>query len=319
MVRWRWVGSKVIGYGRQALPVVVSAGLITWVVWHVTPAKLWQALQTGIWPWLVLATALEIIASFFWDATCVWWLFSQPNRPLSYWAAVRARGEATLWSAVNLEIGGGVFAWKMTRIQNIPLTDTLGRLFLLALFDFGTLQSLALVGSFLQPEALLRWLRWVSVGAVCGLALMILIYRFLPNRWREWLVQWRLAHWLRWWDTRRSITLWAMRLTMFLIVVAYAGVCLAISGVPVTVWLVLGVVPYVLVAESLPGTGGLGEREVALIYLLHVPAHLTGMVVSFGLIWSVMTILGRITIGSICTWLPRQHEPEMTPSESAAA
>jgi hypothetical protein len=321
VVRWRTIRSRLVLYGRHAMPVVISGGLITWLIWHVTPAKLFAALSTGVWHWLVLATALQIIVSFFWDATCVWWLFAQPDRPLSYWAAVRARGEATLWSAINLEIGGGVFAWKMSRLQKMTLTDSLGRLFLLALFDFGTLQSLALVGSFLRPaDLLVAWLRWVSAAVLFGLFVLIVAYYVMPNRWHSWLVQWKLAHWLRWWSWRHSLKLWAMRLTMFLIVVTYAGVCLAISGIHMDVWIVLGVIPYVLVAEALPGTGGLGEREWALILLLHVPTTQSGMILSFGLIWSVMTILGRITIGSISTWLPHQRSPlEEKPPESVAA
>ncbi|HZU35466.1 MAG TPA: hypothetical protein VFA18_06150, partial [Gemmataceae bacterium] len=109
MIRWRALGSRLLHYGHRALPVVISGALITWLIWHVTLTKLLEALSTGVWPWLVLAGAIEVIVSFFWDATCVWWLFAQPDRALSYWQAVRARGEATLWSAINLEIGGGVF------------------------------------------------------------------------------------------------------------------------------------------------------------------------------------------------------------------
>ena len=58
---------------------------------------------------------------------------------------------------------------------------------LLALFDFGTLQGLALLASFLKPSPLIRSLRWLCLTAVLGLAVLVLLVSWLPQRWRRWL------------------------------------------------------------------------------------------------------------------------------------
>ena len=102
------------------------------------------------------------------------------------------------------------------------------------------------------------------------------------------------------------------------------------AAAPDEAWLVAGGVglgPFVMLAEALPGTGGLGEREAALLYLLDPPEEQRAVVLSFGLIWSTVIILGRITIGLVSALLPRaetqstlsQEEPETERQPAATA
>jgi hypothetical protein len=254
--------------GRRAGPAVISVGLVSWIVWKVSPREIAAALSTSAWPWLVLATVVQLVVLFLWDTLSLWWLFSQPDRWLPFRAVLRPRTDSALWTAINLEVGRGVFAWELAKATGMPVSAALGRCLVLALFDFGTLQALALAASFLRPDPLIGHLRWICVVSTSGLAVLAVALRFVPERWRRWLEGKDWGHWLAWWGWRHTLVLAAQRLILFLLVIVYAGVCLAICGIPADARTVLEVIPFVLLAESLPGTGGLGEREVALVYLL---------------------------------------------------
>ena len=296
-------------YGKKVVPFLISFGLVTWLIWKITPEKLLVVLSTSSWPWLVLATVVQLVVLFLWDTINLWWLFSQPHpehRP-PFRIVLRARTDSIQWSAINLEIGQGVFAYKVAKAIGEPVSEALGRFFVLALFDFGTLQSLGLIGSFLVTNPLIATLRWVCVASVLGLLALALLLHFLPANWRQWLQAKNWGRWLQWWSWRHSLLLWAQRLTMFVLVILYAWVGLRIIGISADARMVFGTIPFVLLAESLPGTGGLGERETALIYLLN-PGGKEADLLAFGLIWSTVVICGRVLIGLVSSWLPHAEE-----------
>lgn len=310
---WRKLGSSLWRRGRQFFPIVVSAGLITFLVWHITPERLFAAFAQVNWPWLVVATAVQVVVLFLWDTVCIWWLFSQPDRPLLWRRVCRIRSDTVIWSAVNLELGQGAFAWQLAKHCQVSVSGTLSRCVLLSLFDMSALLSLALVGSFVRPTALTAQLRWICVGGLAGLALFALVLRLLPARWRKWLTAKPWAGWLGWFDWRRGVILFLLRLTMFLLVVAYAGVGLAICRIPVDPATAVGIIPFVMLAESLPGTAGLGERETALVYIYPAGADQAAVLLSFGLIWSVVVIVGRVAIGVTSWYLPHPPPGEACP------
>lgn len=280
--------------------------MITWLVWKITPEKLLWALSLDSWPWLVLATFVQVAVLFSWDTVSLWWLFSQPDHPLPFRMVFRARTDSVLWSAVNLEIGQGVFAAKIADLCKESLTAALGRCLVLALFDTGTLMSLGVVGSFIKPDPVTIYFRWPCLGIVMGLLALALVLRWLPQRAKDWLASRDWASWLSWWNWRHSVQLTAQRLILFLLMFLYAGVGLAICRVPADVRTLFGTMPFVLLAEALPGTGGLGERETALVYLLGATGEQRAELLGFGLIWSFGVILGRVAIGLASAWLPRK-------------
>jgi hypothetical protein len=303
---WREIGANLVRRTRMIFPVLISGGLITWLVWSISPARLVAAFTASNWPWLVLATAAQVVVLFAWDSLCVWWLFSQPHRHLPFRMVLRLRTDTVIWSAANLEIGQAAFAWQLSKAADIPLTGTLGYCVLLSLFDIGTLLSLALVGSFLQPNPMTRPWRWVCIGGLAGLGLLTAALKLLPDRWRGRLAAKPWASWLAWLNWRRAFILWGLRLVMFLLVLVYAGVGLMICRLPADPLTVMGVIPFVLMAESLPGTAGLGERETALVYLYPGGSEQRAVLLSFGLIWSTVVILGRVAIGLVSWYLPRR-------------
>jgi hypothetical protein len=309
--RWRTLGSALFRYGKQVFPFLVSGGLVTWLVWRITPEKLFAALSGSRWPWLVFASVVQLVVLFLWDTINLWWLFSQPDpsRRPPFRLVLRERCNSILWSAINLELGQGVFAYKLATALHESVGQALGRFLVLDLFDFGTLQSLGLLGSFLVTNPLIEIVRWVCLASTLGLIVLALLFAFMPAPWRKWLEDKSWGSWLRWWGWRHSLLLWAQRLTMFLLVYLYAYVGLLICGIALDARTVFGTIPFVLIAESLPGTGGLGERETALVYLLD-PGDKAAVLLSFGLIWSTVVILGRILIGLGAAVVARWKERE---------
>ncbi len=306
---WREVGRALLRWGRQALPFLVSGGLVTWLIWSVSPGQLFSALSSTVWPWLVAATLVQLIILFLWDAVSQWWLLSLPDHPLPFWAVFRERVDATLWTAVNVQLGQGVFTWNVVRKCGQPsLTDAFGRTAVLGLYDFGICMVLGFIGSFLKSDPLIWVLRWVCLGGLVSLLILELLVVLLPAGWRDQLVRQGWLGWLTWWRWRHSLELAGQRLVLFLLVLVYAGVGLALCGFPADIRTVLSVIPLVLVAEGLPSTGGLGQREVALVYLLQPEtSEQRATLLSFGLIWSVGIILGRLGIGLVGRWLHRRE------------
>lgn len=305
--RWYATGSILWQRGRHVFPVLISLGLVAWLVWMVSPQRLFEAFVTTHWPWLVVVSLVQAVVLFSWDTFCLWWLFSQPDRRLPFRGVFRLRSDTIIWSAVNLEIGQGIFAWQLAKNLNMPVTATLGRAVLLALFDCGSLLSLALVGSFIKPIPQTQPLRWICIGVLAGLALLTVIVKMLPDSWSAWLTARPWAGWLRWLTWRQASWLAGLRLIMFLLVLVYAGVCLAIAGLPVDPWTVVGTIPFVLMAESLPGTGGLGERDTALMFLYPAAVEQRPVLLTVSLTWALIVNLARIGISLVSWCLPRDR------------
>jgi hypothetical protein len=301
----------LLRYGRWIAPPLVSIALLAWLIWSITPQRLGAAMTTPAFPWLVLATFVQVGVLFLWDTVCVWWLFSLPHRQLSFRTVLRARVDTVIWSAINLEIGQAAFSWRIAKLTDDSLKRTLGRSLLLGIFDTGTLQGLALAGSLLVDEPIIHWLKWISAAIVVGLVLLGTMIRFLPMRWRAKLEQSAWFDWLRWWTWRDSIVLSALRLAMFLLVLLYAWAALVICQMLPDARTVFGVIPFVITAESLPGAAGLGQRETALVYLLHPSDSQRALVLAWGLTWSVGVILGRVAIGLLGWILPHRADPTL--------
>src|SRR5262249_19634652 len=121
-------GSTLLRWGRHGAPVLVSVGLVAWLVWTVTPGKLLNATSTSVWPWLVLATLVQLLVMFLWDTVSLWWLLSLPDQPVSFPMVLRKRIDASLWTAVNVQLGQGMFAWNVARSARLSQADALGRL-----------------------------------------------------------------------------------------------------------------------------------------------------------------------------------------------
>ena len=294
--------SPLLRAARRGLPALISAGLVGWLVWRVSPGSLARAAAALDWPALVPWTLAELFALFGWDIVCLRWLFSQPDRPLPFRAVLRARARSYLWMVLNYGLGQGVLAWHLARARGLSLASAIGRCVLMALHDLTVLFSLGLGAALLNPDPRARPLRWVcAVGllVLAGVALALILF---PARWRTRLAP--RADWLGWWSWRHSLTLLGLRGAFFLIIAVYVTVGLRLAGFPLEPGAVYRVIPLVLLAEALPSISGLGTRDTALLGLLHPAPELRGLVLAFSLLWSSVLLIGRVAVGLAAWWLP---------------
>jgi hypothetical protein len=289
---------------RKAIPVLISAGLLAFVVYRVSPHELGRAAAVVHWGWLVPLTAGLVLGLYFWDAVCLRWLFARPDAPLPYRAALYARGTSYLASAVNYEMGQGMLAWYLSRKQGMTLLAALSRCVLLAVHDVAVLLALGLIGALLSTDQRALVIRLVCGLGLSGLLALLLLAPNLPQRWRAaWLTsRWGAA--LDDWDRRRTFHLFLLRGVYYAIILGYAVASLPFCGVYLDPLVTFSVVPLVLLADGLPiSISGLGTRETALLLLLQPeqPAR----IIAFSLFWSTGLLTGRALLGLGHYWLPQ--------------
>jgi hypothetical protein len=302
---------------RKAIPVLVSAALVTWVVYRVPPHDLRDAAARLDWPLLALITAGMVLGLYFWDAFCLRWLFSQPKLQLCYGTALHARGTAYLAGALNYELGQGVLAWKLAQAQDIPLLGALGRCVLLGLHDVAVLLSLGLLGALLSTDARAPAIRISCTASLIGLFGLAVFVMYMPSTWRLRLQASRWGAWLGWWTWGRSVRLCILRGGYYGLIIIYAATALPLCGVYLDYGVVFSVIPLVLLADGLPiSASGLGTRETTLLLLLQPSPELKGAVVACSLFWSTGLLTGRAALGLGHLWLPRIQRALAPPKSS---
>lgn len=280
---------------RRMSPLIISFGLIGFLMWWVSPRALFAAAAQLDWRLLGPATAVMVLALYLWDAACLPLVYQIGGGRVRYLQSLHLRGLSYLGGAINYELGQAALAWCMARLQNTGLMRMLLRSVLLAYHDILVLLSAGLLGSLLTEDPRVERIR-PYIGAGLAVALGVgLLFRVLPHRWITKFEGIGIRNFLEDWSVSRSVRLMPMRVVYFGILVVYAAVALAICRLPVDHEVVLSTVPLVLLADGLPSLCGLGTRETALQLLLtpDEPAVLLAM----SLFWSTGMIVGRALIG----------------------
>jgi hypothetical protein len=284
------------------MPPVVSAGLLLWLVYHVSAPALVAAASQLDWPRLCLVFSVMVLALYFWDGVCLRWLFAEPGLRLSYGQVLRARGSSYVASAVNYELGQGMVAWELARAQGTSMVAALGRCLLLAVHDVAVLLTLGLAGSLWIDSTIARGIMGFCAIGLAALLSFGLLACLLPRTWRE---RWTIGGgrlWPRSWTWGRSLRLSGLRGVYYAIILAAVGVGLEVAPVPLGRQVIFGAVPVVLLADGLPiSISGLGTRETALLSLIHAPQP--AALLAFSLIWSAVLMTGRLLIGLANWWL----------------
>jgi len=286
---------------RRLVPPVVSAGLLVWLVYRVSPSALVVAASQLDWPRLCVVFSVMVLALYFWDGVCLRWLFAEPGLPLSYGQVLRARGSSYVASAVNYELGQGMVAWELARAQGTSLVAALGRCLLLAVHDMAVLLILGLAGSLWIDTTIARGIRSFCAIGLAGLLSAGLMASLLPRRWRErWTIRGRRL-WPGSWTWGHSLRLSGLRGIYYAIILIAVGVGLEVAPVLAGRQVVFGAVPVVLLADGLPvSVSGLGTRETALLSLIRAPQP--AALLAFSLIWSAVLMTGRLLIGLANWW-----------------
>jgi len=290
----------------RVLPVAVSAGLIAGLLYLIPPSKVATEFVKVPWEQILPVTAAMVLALYFWDAVCLQTVFATDSHVVPYRRMLHVRGTSYLLGAFNYELGQGLVAWSISRLQKISLLQTISRSVVLAYHDLAVLLSVGLVGSLLveNPPLKVRFVELFARVGLAGLVTVALVFFLLPREKRERFQQTRWGAWLVDWNWRRSLRLAWQRLVYFGILILYAGVALAICGVPVDSLVVASAIPVVLLADALPSVCGIGTRETALILLLNPENR--AAIFALSLIWSTGIIVGRMTIGLLHYWVPER-------------
>jgi hypothetical protein len=291
---------------RNLVPVLISVGLVAWVVWRVSVTHLAEAADRVDWMELAAATGGMVLALYFWDAVCLRWLFRQPDGELGYATTLHARGTAYLASAFNYELGQGVLAWQLARVQGMPLLSGLGRCLLLGFHDLAVLLTIGLGGALLSSDDRAPAIRIFCTAGLLGILGALVLAGRLPPRWRVRLRESRWGAWLGWWSPGRTLRLFLLRGAYYAIILVYAAISLSLCRVSLDYGVLCSVIPLVLLADGLPiSVSGLGTRETALLLLLQPDGQTAGAVVTCSLIWSLGLMTGRAILGLGHLWLPR--------------
>jgi hypothetical protein len=288
------------------LPLVGSVVLVALLIIRVSPTELAHAFAQLNWCVLIPLTAALVLVAFFWDSICVWCLFVDPQRHLSYGEVLHARAMAYLLAIINHGAGQGMLAWKLAKLQRKTFVSGVGRCLLLAYVDAVVLLSLGFIGALACKDP-----RAKAVMAFCGVGVAAMValtvtLRLLPASLKTRLLEtrWGARLDLREWSWQRVRPICALRVVYFALGAAYAVTGLAICGVGVDHVLVLSVFPVATMADALPvSVSGLGTRETALLLLLR--PEQPAILLAFCLVWSASVIVGRAMIGIGCFWLPQ--------------
>jgi hypothetical protein len=285
---------------RGGVAVVVSLGLIAWLVWRVSAQKLTAAAAELDWQLLVPATFAMVLALYLWDAVCLKVLFDTPSVRLRYLQALHVRGKSYLAGAINYELGQAALAWDMAHLQQTTLLSTLSRSVLLAFHDVVVLLGLGLLGSLLTDDPKVDSVRKFCLVGLLLLGGLAIVPNLLGEHNRQRWKQSRWGAWIESWSWRRSGQLLLVRVVYFLVLVVYAAVALKICRVDLDPRVVLSTIPLVMLADGLPSISGLGTRETALQILLRPDAP--EVIVALSLVWTSVLIVGRALIGLLHLW-----------------
>ncbi|MHB8954401.1 MAG: lysylphosphatidylglycerol synthase domain-containing protein [Pirellulaceae bacterium] len=287
---------------QRILPVAVSAGLIAWLLYQIPPGKLLEELARLPQGQILPLSAAMVVALYVWDTFCLQTVFAT-EQVVPYRQMLALRGKSYLLGAFNYELGQGIVAWNVSQKQGISLLATLSRSVVLAYHDLAVLLSVGLFGALLienPPEQITIAKIVCAVGLALQFAAAVLLAA-LPKSARQRIRGTRWGAWLVDWSWQRSLTLAGQRFVYFAILIAYGGVALAISGIPVHDLVVVSTLPLVLLADALPSVAGIGTRETALILLL-APEN-PAVLLAVSLIWSSSMIVGRLMIGLVWLWV----------------
>jgi hypothetical protein len=279
----------------------ISAGLLAWLVYRISPQALAHAAAEVNWKLLAPVTALMVVALYLWDAVCLPIVYRVDDNRLSYWRSLHLRGLSYLAGAFHYELGQAALAWGMARTQSTSVVRMLWRSVLLLYHDVVVLLGLGLAGSMFSSDPRVERIRPIVAAAFTGALAIAILFWLLPATWRAKVWGTKLDELFAGWSLSRSLQLIPLRCVYFSIFAVYAAIALEIVHVPVDHEVVASTIPLVLLADGLPSIAGLGTRDTALQLLLSPdnPEALLAM----SLIWSTGLVVVRSIIGLAHLWI----------------
>jgi hypothetical protein len=144
-------GSSAIGrVARVALPFAVSAALLAWVLAGVDVRAVFAHLTPGVAVVFVPALAVFLAVSLLLEALCLVAVVSHSRPFHDLIVAARIKAASYPLGLVNYALGTGATAVLLRRRAGMTLAEAAGAVFVIGLFDLGSLIAFVLVGAGLM-------------------------------------------------------------------------------------------------------------------------------------------------------------------------
>ena len=225
----------------------VSAGLLAWLVYRVSPQALAHAAAEVDWRLLAPATVAMVFALYFWDAVCLPIVYRVDDNRWSYWRSLHLRGLSYLAGSLHYELGQAALAWGMARTQNTSVVRMLSRSVLLAVPRRRRAARPRLRRIAVQRRPARRAHAAARRDCVCcrdrdrDLCFGCCRPHGATKVWGT-----KIDELFAGWSLARSLQLIPLRCVYFSIFAVYAAVALAICHVPVDHQVVASTIPLVL-------------------------------------------------------------------------
>ncbi len=147
--------STVSQIARWIVPFVVSGVFFAYVLSGVDTAAVVDRMTARVALYFLPPLAIFLVVSLFIEAVCLVVVVSHSRPFSSLWIAARIKAASYLLGLLNYALGAGAVTLLLRRRASMSLADAAGAVFLIGLFDLGSLLLMVLVGAgLLGSEAL---------------------------------------------------------------------------------------------------------------------------------------------------------------------
>lgn len=157
--------SKVHKTLNWLLPLVVSGLFLAYVLSDIDTTMVYSRVTGDVALLFIPALFIFLIVSLLIEGLCLVTVVSQSNAAISLRVAAKIKAASYLLSLLNYAIGAGALTFLLRRRANMPLADAAGVVFVIGLFDLGSLILLVIIGSALTQNN--------TLGVQAGIVLMV--------------------------------------------------------------------------------------------------------------------------------------------------
>lgn len=254
---------------RWALPALVSGGTLVFLLTRIDFLEALGHVDARVTRVLVPALLLYGVLSLWLEALSLVRVLPPSSQPLRVWTCAKVKAASYPLGLVHYALGAGSLALLLRRRGSMRVSDAVGMVTLISLFDLGLLLALTALGAGLlstrEPAVRASLGVFAVVGLLGGLAFLRTSVSFRSlDRVRN-LEFFRAA---RESSARRLIELGVLRLLFLIVFIALGYAALEAFGVRVALGdLIVNVAGVALVSVLPIAVAGLGTGQVAFVYL----------------------------------------------------
>lgn len=288
---------------KRAVPWVVGAAIIAFLVWRIEPAPLAGALLQARLSLYLPALAIFVYLNFLVDAQNLHAVFRQFNRGISFSDSLVIRGASYLLMIVDYTLGMGSIVYYLKRYRGVPVARGTGQMFYLNYITHISLLVLAIIGCAMAAGSPSPWPRRIALvcsallaSAVIMVAVLRLMpdYRFIAKIKRNDLMKVFI-------ETPAAVYLLhtAYRCGFYATFVLFFYAAARAFNMEIPLIALLAYVPIILLVISIPISAfGLGTSQAAMLVLFKdygTPAQ----ILAFSLAYSASIVVLRGAIGAL--------------------